>query len=206
MLWPFGPLRAAAAATMCAHRLPSSAIALPHLRRDWAWPCHICAGTGLGPATSAPGLGSALPHLRRDWARPCHICAGIVCRRGDGRSGDLRSARAVSHCRAAGGVSRHAVGWGGLGRAVKRFAGRRARPTPDWKGTGDRCPWRQGQKSEARRSPRGCISGKPHSPPPLHERAHPHPMGAHSPVHAAHPSMPCQERVALDGCAGGRMG
>ena len=28
--------------------------------------CHICAGTGLGPATSAPGLGSALPLLQRD--------------------------------------------------------------------------------------------------------------------------------------------
>ncbi len=49
---------------------------LPHLRRDWAHPCHICAGTGLTPATSAPGLGPPLPHLRRDWAHPCHICAG----------------------------------------------------------------------------------------------------------------------------------
>jgi hypothetical protein len=36
----------------------------------------ICAGTGLNPATSAPGLGSPLSHLHRDWARPCHICAG----------------------------------------------------------------------------------------------------------------------------------
>ena len=35
--------------------------------------CHICTGTGLTPATSAPGLGSPLPHLRRDWAHPCHI-------------------------------------------------------------------------------------------------------------------------------------
>ena len=34
---------------------------LPHLRRDWAHPCHICAGTGLSPATSAPGPGS-MPH------------------------------------------------------------------------------------------------------------------------------------------------
>ncbi len=49
---------------------------LPHLRRDWAHPCHICTGTGLAPATSAPRLGAPLPHLRRDWARPCHICAG----------------------------------------------------------------------------------------------------------------------------------
>jgi hypothetical protein len=30
---------------------------LPHLRRDWAHRCHICAGTGLPPPTSAPGLG-----------------------------------------------------------------------------------------------------------------------------------------------------
>jgi hypothetical protein len=30
-------------------------------------PSHICTGTGLTPATSAPGLGSPLPHPRRDW-------------------------------------------------------------------------------------------------------------------------------------------
>ena len=30
--------------------------------------CHICAGTGLTPATSAPGLGSPLPRLHRNWA------------------------------------------------------------------------------------------------------------------------------------------
>jgi hypothetical protein len=29
----------------------------PHLRRDWAHPCHICTATGLTPPTSAPGLG-----------------------------------------------------------------------------------------------------------------------------------------------------
>jgi hypothetical protein len=50
--------------------------------------CHICAGSGLTPHTSAPGVGSprthlhwdfagpCLPHLRRDWAHACHICAG----------------------------------------------------------------------------------------------------------------------------------
>ena len=34
---------------------------------------HICTGTGLTPATTAPGPGSPLllPHLHRDWARPC---------------------------------------------------------------------------------------------------------------------------------------
>ncbi len=37
---------------------------------------NICAGTGLTPATSAPGLGSPPPHLRRDLAHPRHICAG----------------------------------------------------------------------------------------------------------------------------------
>jgi hypothetical protein len=30
----------------------------PHLRRDWARRGHICAGTGLTPATFAPGLGA----------------------------------------------------------------------------------------------------------------------------------------------------
>ena len=29
---------------------------LPHLRRVWAHPCHICAGSGRAVATSAPGL------------------------------------------------------------------------------------------------------------------------------------------------------
>ncbi len=36
--------------------------------RDCARPGHICAGTALAPATSAPGLRSPLPHLRRDSA------------------------------------------------------------------------------------------------------------------------------------------
>jgi hypothetical protein len=49
---------------------------LPLLRRDWAYPCHICTGTGLAPTTSAPELGSPRPHLRRNWARPCHVCVG----------------------------------------------------------------------------------------------------------------------------------
>jgi hypothetical protein len=48
---------------------PGLGALLPHLRRYWAHPRHICAGT-------APGLGAPLPHLHRDWARPCHICAG----------------------------------------------------------------------------------------------------------------------------------
>jgi hypothetical protein len=41
-------------------------LVLPHPRRDWAHPCHICTGTGLAPATSAPGLGSPLlAHMRK---------------------------------------------------------------------------------------------------------------------------------------------
>ena len=52
--------------------------ALPQRLRDWAHPCHVCSGTGLTAATSAPGLGSPLPHprRRRDWAHPSHICTG----------------------------------------------------------------------------------------------------------------------------------
>ncbi len=37
---------------------------------------HVSTGTGLAPATSAPGLGSPMPDLHRDWARPGHICTG----------------------------------------------------------------------------------------------------------------------------------
>ncbi len=44
---------------------------LPPLR-----PCHICIGTGLGPATFAPGLCSPLAHLQRHLAHLSHICTG----------------------------------------------------------------------------------------------------------------------------------
>jgi hypothetical protein len=53
---------------------PRLGLSLPHLHRDCARPCHICAGTRLTPATSAPGLRSLLPHLHRDCARLCHPC------------------------------------------------------------------------------------------------------------------------------------
>jgi hypothetical protein len=51
----------------------------PQLHHDGAHRAHICvlrAGTGLTPATSAPGLGSPRPQLHRDRGRPCYICAG----------------------------------------------------------------------------------------------------------------------------------
>ncbi len=38
----------------------------PHLRRGWAHPAYICAGTGLTPPTSAPGP----PHCARRCRRP----------------------------------------------------------------------------------------------------------------------------------------
>ena len=44
---------------------PSRALKLADPKVLWAT-LHICAGTGLTPATSAPGLGSRLPHLHRD--------------------------------------------------------------------------------------------------------------------------------------------
>jgi hypothetical protein len=37
---------------------------LPHLHRDWAHPCHICAGTGLTPAHICAGIGPTLAHIR----------------------------------------------------------------------------------------------------------------------------------------------
>jgi hypothetical protein len=36
--------------------IPLLSSVLPHLHREWAHPFHICPGTALGPATSAPGL------------------------------------------------------------------------------------------------------------------------------------------------------
>jgi hypothetical protein len=47
-------------------RRSSPGLPLPHPHRDWAHLCHIRTGTGLTPATSAPGLGSPLPHPHRD--------------------------------------------------------------------------------------------------------------------------------------------
>ena len=38
------------------HPAPGLGSPLPHLHRDWARPGHICRGTGLTHATSAPGL------------------------------------------------------------------------------------------------------------------------------------------------------
>ena len=59
----------------------------PHLRRDWAHPAHICAGTGLAravsapglgtPATSAPGPGPPLPDFHRDRAHPRSIDSAV---------------------------------------------------------------------------------------------------------------------------------
>ena len=40
-------------------------LVLPHLRRDWAHRCHICAGTGLTAATSAPGLATTVLSVGR---------------------------------------------------------------------------------------------------------------------------------------------
>jgi hypothetical protein len=52
-------VRQGAGAPCCAlpHLAPGLGSPLPHLHRDWAHPCHICTGTGLTPATSAPALG-----------------------------------------------------------------------------------------------------------------------------------------------------
>jgi hypothetical protein len=74
-----------------AHICTGTASTVPHLHREWAHPTHICAGTGLHCATSAPGLGPPLPHLHRNWAFRAHICkgtgpapAGQLCAGADG--------------------------------------------------------------------------------------------------------------------------
>ena len=80
--WPDGTKQSAPAHSCgTSHEVGAStrfaaAPATSALHWDWAHPCHICAGTGLTPPTSAPGLVSPLPHLRRDWAHPAHICTG----------------------------------------------------------------------------------------------------------------------------------
>jgi hypothetical protein len=63
----------------CPHLHRDRGSPLPHLHRDRTHPCHICTGTGLTPATSAPGSGSPLPHLHRDRAQPrlCAVSASV---------------------------------------------------------------------------------------------------------------------------------
>jgi hypothetical protein len=55
----------------------------PHLRRDWAHPAHICAGTGLTPA-----------HISTGTARPA--CVRAHHRHVKARA---RTGRSVAHCR-----------------------------------------------------------------------------------------------------------
>ena len=71
---------------MLAKPPPGPGSPLPHLHRDWARPCHSCAGTGLtpcqtstgtglAPATSAPGPAGLAPAASAPGhqARRCHI-------------------------------------------------------------------------------------------------------------------------------------
>jgi hypothetical protein len=45
-----------------------SARSVPHLHRDWARPCHICAGTGAHSCRICTGAGLSIrPRLLRDW-------------------------------------------------------------------------------------------------------------------------------------------
>jgi hypothetical protein len=57
-------------------------LALTHPRQDWAHPCDICAGTGPTTTASASGLGSPLPHLRGDRDPPLplagHAAAAVA--------------------------------------------------------------------------------------------------------------------------------
>ena len=82
------------------HLCRDRARTMPHLHRGLGWyhatsalwtglvPCQIHTGTGLAPATSAPGLGSPRLHLNRglgslhrDWARPGATSApGLWCK------------------------------------------------------------------------------------------------------------------------------
>ncbi len=79
---------------------------LPHLHRDWAHPCHICTGTGLTPATSAPESGSPLPHRQRDWAHPCQLCPGT-------RSAAAAPRRSCDGVLCMVGCATHSMAWRG---------------------------------------------------------------------------------------------
>ena len=64
----------------------------PHLHRTEPAPAHICTGTGLAPATSAPRLSPPLPHRRhRDWRRVPRV------ERPGGLNRESRSCAAIRH-------------------------------------------------------------------------------------------------------------
>jgi hypothetical protein len=66
---------AAGPGTAAPPHLPGTGLIPPHLGKGYA-PFHICAGTALAPATSAPILGSPLPHRHRRWAHPAASAPG----------------------------------------------------------------------------------------------------------------------------------
>ena len=45
---------------------PGLGSTLPHLRRDWVHPCHICAGTRLTPCDICTGTGAQAFELNID--------------------------------------------------------------------------------------------------------------------------------------------
>ena len=71
-----------------------SALPLPHLRRDWAHPAHICAGTGLTPAHIGTGT---MPHTHRAFrarrALRCAVRPPVLLQRVS-----LRHSRGAPHC------------------------------------------------------------------------------------------------------------
>ena len=68
------PIWTSPTVTLC--RIDSRSASAPVQSVPASHRCHVCAGTGLAPTTSAPELGTPRPHLRQDWAHPFHICAG----------------------------------------------------------------------------------------------------------------------------------
>ena len=99
------------------HRVMGSP--LPHLHRDWARPCHICTGTGLAPATSAPEPGSPLQHLHRDGAH-AHAERAGGARSNDERRTMLRRVDEREPRRPAGGAGERAHAGADDGRRVQR--------------------------------------------------------------------------------------
>jgi hypothetical protein len=115
------------------HRLTSALQRTPSYRPALC-PYHVCTGTGLTPATPAPGRGSPLPHLHRDRA---HAAAPPVSAMQNAAAG-ARGARR---------------GGGGLGRRVPR------RRLADRSSHSDRSPRARGDIRLRRDGTAGAAGG-----------------------------------------------
>ena len=60
-------------------RPPGCSIPLPRLRRDWAHPCHVCAGTGLAIARTISIRRRAVLFIQHHKALPQNLAKLLLC-------------------------------------------------------------------------------------------------------------------------------